>query len=115
MNNLDVVVLDGNLTADPETKKTKTGKVVTTFTIAMNHEWGAKDGNKHVSFISIETWERLAENCAEFLKKGSKVTVNGSLRQDRWQDDDGKTQSKIKVLAQVVRFDGKKAGEKEAA
>ena len=116
MKNLAIAILDGNLVRDPESKRTRSDKTVTNFTVALNHEWGAKEGNKAVSYVNVETWDKLAENCALYLKKGRHVTVSGQLRQDRWQDDAGKTQSKIKVLARDVRFgygDGRK--EQEAA
>lgn len=106
MNNLAFAILDGNLTQDPETKQTKSEKAVTTFTVALNHEWGAKEGNKAVSFVPVECWDRLAENCASFLKKGRYVTVAGQLRQDRWKDTEGKNRSRIKIVAQNVRFGG---------
>lgn len=115
MNNLSLAVLDGNLTRDPEMKTIKTGKVVTTFTVAMNHEYGSKEGNKTVSYIAIETWDKLAENCAAYLKKGSRVTVSGSLREDRWKDDQGKPHNRHKVVAMTVRFDSSKEKEKVAA
>lgn len=104
MKNLAIAILDGNLVRDPETKQTKNEKTVTRFSIALNHEWGAKDGNKAVSFVDVECWDRLAETCGEYLKKGRYVTVTGNLRQDRWQGKDGKTQSKLKIVAQNVRF-----------
>lgn len=113
MNNLAIAVLDGNLVRDPETKKLKGDKTVTTFSVALNHEWGGKDGQKTVSYVPVETWDRLAENCASFLKKGSRVTISGNLRQDRWQDDDGKKHGRIKVVAHNVRFDSTKKKEEE--
>lgn len=115
MNNVALAVLDGNLTRDPETKTIKTGKITTTFTVAMNHEYGNKDGNKSVSYIQVETWDKLAENCANFLKKGSRVTVSGSLREDRWKTEDGKARNRHKVVAQTVRFDSPKKDQEEAA
>lgn len=115
MNNLSLAVLDGNLTRDPETRTIKTGKSVTTFTVAMNHEYGSKEGNKSVSFILVETWDKLAENCAAYLKKGSRVTVSGNLREDRWKDEGGKQHNRHKVIAQTVRFDGGRKDKEEAA
>ncbi|MDH5657002.1 MAG: single-stranded DNA-binding protein [Spirochaetia bacterium] len=108
MNNLAHVTLDGNLTHDPESRKVKNHGTVTSFNVAVNHEWGNKEGNKSVSYIPVETWDKLAENCAQYLAKGSKVTITGYLRQDRWKDDEGQPHSRIKVLAQSVRFDSKK-------
>ncbi|MBI3396298.1 MAG: single-stranded DNA-binding protein [Spirochaetia bacterium] len=105
MNNLALTILDGNLVRDPETKKTKNDKTVTTFSVAMNHEYGNKEGGKSVSYVPVEAWDRLAENCATYLKKGSRVTISGNLRQDRWKDNAGKMQSRLKILAREVRFD----------
>jgi single-strand DNA-binding protein len=105
MQNLALVILDGNLTRDPESRKTKNEKEVTSFAVALNHEWGAKEGNNAVSYINVECWGKLAENCARYLKKGSRVTVQGQLRQDRWKDDEGAAHSRVKVLANSVRFD----------
>src|SRR5262245_46218456 len=115
MNNLAVTVLDGNLVRDPETKKTKNDKTITTFSVAMNHEYGNKEGGKQVSYVPVEAWDRLAENCATYRKKGSRVTVSGNLRQDRWKDDEGKLQSRLKIVARDVRFDYTPKGESEEA
>ncbi len=114
MNNLSLAILDGNLTADPDSRELSSGKQVTTFTLAMNHEWGSKEGNKQVSYIQVEAWEKLAENCGKFLRKGNRVTVTGSIREDRWKDESGSPRSRVKVIAQSVRFDTPKK-ESEAA
>ena len=53
----------------------------------------------------MECWEKLAENCAKFLKKGDHVTLIGDLRQDRWRDADGRPHSAVKIVARFVRFD----------
>lgn len=108
MNNLAIVILDGNLTHDPEIKTTRSEKKVTTFTVALNHEWGSKDGNPAVSYIPVEAWDRLGENCGKYLTKGNRVTVTGYLRQERWKDDNGTGKSRVKIVAQQVRFDSKK-------
>lgn len=113
MKNLALAVLDGYLTKNPETKQTKTDKTVTTFTIAVNNDWGDSDDKKTVSYIPIETWSRLAENCQAYLKKGRHVIVDGRLHQDRWEDERGKLQSKIKIVAQNVRFGPKPQSEGE--
>lgn len=116
MKNLAIAILDGNLVRDPETKQTKNEKTVTRFAVALNHEWGAKDGDKSVSFVDVECWDRLAETCAQYLKKGRYVTVTGQLRQDRWKDNDGKSHSRLKIVAQNVRFgSGDRRDEEKAA
>jgi single-strand DNA-binding protein len=78
-----------------------------TIAIACNHAERFVN-RENVSYFVIECWDKLAENCAMYLKKGSKVTVQGSLRQDRWKDAEGKTRSKVKIVAQNVRFDSVK-------
>ena len=107
-------ILDGNLTSDPETKKINNGKTITTFSIAINHySKTSEDGNGEVSYIDVETWDKLADNCSEFLKKGKMVTVIGSLRQERWKSQDGTNRQKYKVIASSVRFDSFAENKKE--
>lgn len=108
MQNLALAILDGNLTADPEIRRFENERSVTRFTMAANHEYGSsRDNSKKnaVSYIQIECWNKLAENCAQYLQKGSRITVTGDIRQDRWQDKNGQTRSTIKVVARNVRFD----------
>lgn len=117
MKNISVTVLDGYLTNDPELRKTQTGKSVVNFTLAVNHYFKKQDGDDgEVSYVDIEAWEKTAENCSEYLKKGKKVTVVGQLRQDRWKNQEGQPRSKVKVVADEVRFDNfGERKEKEAA
>jgi single-strand DNA-binding protein len=104
MKNMAYTILDGNLTADPELKKLNSGRSVTTFSIAINH-YDKSENQDDVSYIEVETWEKLAENCGEYLKKGRKVTVIGTLKQERWKSQDGSNKQKFKVIASSVRFD----------
>ncbi|GBF51729.1 ssDNA-binding protein [Leptospira ryugenii] len=117
MKNLSYIILDGYLTQDPELKTTSQGKSVTNFSVAVNHNSGYgedKDADE-VSYFEVEAWEKMGENCAEFLKKGSKVTVMGNLKQNRWKSSEGETRSKVKVIATTVRFDNFKKKESKAA
>jgi len=110
MINIDFVLFDGNLTQDPEARIVGDNKRLTTFSVAINHPSGKEDRDG-VSYIPVETWGKLAENCAKYLVKGSRVTVEGALRQERWQDDQGKNHSRIKILARNVRFENSKKQE----
>ena len=84
MNNLNSVLIEGNLTKDPDVNRTNNGTFVSTFPLACNRYYKADDELKEeVSFIDIETWGRLAENCYEYLKKGRGVRVVGRLKQQR--------------------------------
>ncbi|TGK06818.1 single-stranded DNA-binding protein [Leptospira semungkisensis] len=106
MKNISLTVLDGYLTSDPELKRTQSGKSVASFTVAVNHNFKKTEGEEpEVSYIEIESWSRTAENVSEYLKKGKKVTVIGQLKQDRWKNQEGQNRSKVKVIADEVRFD----------
>ncbi|MCC5815342.1 MAG: single-stranded DNA-binding protein [Leptospira sp.] len=113
--NIAYVFADGNLTSDPEKKTTPNGKSVTSFTIAVNHINSKDSAEPDVSFFDVEAWEKLGDNCSEYLKKGSKVTVIGLLKQDRWKTTDGSSRSKVKVSAQQVRFDYSGKADRKAA
>lgn len=112
MNDLNSVLLEGNLTRDPEMKYTQSGSAICTFSIAVNRSYKKGDEwEKEVSFIDVTVWGKPAENCSQYLKKGRGVRVVGRLKQDRWEKD-GKTNSKLGVIADHVEFksEGKRQG-----
>ncbi len=100
------VMLMGNLTRDPELRYIPSGQAVTSFTVAVNRVYNSKAGEKkeEVSFIRVVVWARLAENCNEYLKKGSPVFVEGRLQSRSWDAPDGTKRSTIEVVAQSVQF-----------
>ncbi len=99
MNNLNSIIVEGNLVRDPQLKTTPNGHQVCSFSVASNRFYRQNDETeKEVSFFEVETWSRLAQTCAETLKKGRGVRVVGRLKQDRWEDASGKTQAKIKIV-----------------
>ncbi len=100
------VILVGNLTRDPDLQYTKSGLAVTCFSLAINHKFTAKEGEKkeEVDFFDIETWDKLAELCSEYLNKGSPLLVEGRLKQDRWEDETGKKHSRVKIVATAIQF-----------
>jgi len=107
MPSFNQVVLLGHLAADPELRYTPQGVAVTGFTVASNRRFTKKDGEKseEVTFVEVTAWSRLAEVCAEFLKKGRAVLLSGRLVQDRWEDEStGKKRSKIRIVAETVQF-----------
>ncbi|MBN2435074.1 MAG: single-stranded DNA-binding protein [Spirochaetes bacterium] len=103
MSNLSNVTIEGFVTQEPLLKKTKTGKDVCNFSLAINHN-SEKGEEAKVSFIDIETWEKTALSCAERVHKGKRVIVMGNIRQDRWQAEDGSPRSKIKIVGNQVRY-----------
>jgi single-strand DNA-binding protein len=115
MNNLNSILLEGNLVADPELRYTPNGAAVCSFRIACNRYFKQEEEmQQEVSYFEITTWNRLAEVCNEYLAKGRGVRVVGRLKQDRWQDQEGKTRAKVHIVAEHVEFKPKfKAGEAE--
>jgi single-strand DNA-binding protein len=97
------VTIEGFVTHDPSSKKTKTGKDVCNFSLAIHH-YSKADSEPQVSYIDVETWEKLAGICSDNITKGKRVMVIGTLKQDRWNGQDGKTQSKIKIVGREIRF-----------
>lgn len=115
MNNLNSVLIEGNLTRDPEAKAIGGDKQLCSFSVACNRRYKkAGEYAEEVSYVDIETWGTLAATCAEHLEKGRGVRVVGRLKQDRWQDHDGSPRSKVKVVAESVEFRGKKKAADEA-
>lgn len=96
---INQVVLMGRLTRDVEVRATPTGKNVASFTLAVDKE--GKDDGAH--FIDITAWEKLADLAAQYIRKGSKVCVTGSLNQQTWEQD-GNKRSKITVTARDITF-----------
>ncbi|WP_319559952.1 single-stranded DNA-binding protein [Marispirochaeta sp.] len=105
MNQLNTIQLEGNLVKDPQRKETPKGTPVCTFSVASNRYYRQDEENKQeVSFFDVETWSDTAETCAKVLKKGRGVRILGRLKQDRWEDADGKNQYRIKIVADRVEF-----------
>ena len=105
MNNLNSVLLEGNLVRDPELRYTGKGTPVCSFSIACNRYYKVDDEpQEEVSFFDVTTWSRLATVCSEYLKKGRGVRVVGRLKQDRWEDPEGNPRSRLEVVAEHVEF-----------
>ena len=105
MNNLNSILVEGNLVRDPELSYTTKGTAVCKFSVACNRFFKQEaEMQKEVSYFDISCWTRLAEVCGEYLKKGRGVRVVGRLKQDRWTDADGKSHSKIFIVAEHVEF-----------
>ena len=105
MNNLNSILVEGNLTRDPELSETPKGTSICKFAIASNRYYKLDDEyQQEVSFFDVTTWARLADRCGEYLKKGCGVRVIGRLKQDRWKGMDGKGRSKIHIIANHVEF-----------
>jgi len=101
---LNKVILIGRLTRPPECRYTQSGKAVTNFDIAVDRNHKDADGNKETDFISIVTWGKLAETCANYLDKGRLVAVDGRLQIRSYETQDGQKRRVAEVVADGVRF-----------
>lgn len=111
---LNKVMLIGRLGQDPELKYTQSGIAVVKFTLATNQQWKDQDGNTQdkTEWHNIVAWRRLAEICAEYLKKGSKVYLEGSLSTGSWEDENKKKHYKTEVvLNDMIMLDSKGTSE----
>ncbi len=95
-------ILIGNLTRDPEHRMTPNNLSVTTFSIAVNRRFA--QGEQKTDFFNIVTWRGLADNCAKFLQKGSKVGVVGSLQTRQYDDKNGVRRYITEIVADEVEF-----------
>jgi single-strand DNA-binding protein len=99
------VVLVGRLTRDPELRYVQgSGTPVAQFAIAIDREFTGKDGNKETDFIDIQVWGKSAENCANYIGKGSLVAIQGSIRIETYKNKDGENRRATKVNASRVQF-----------
>lgn len=102
MSTLANATIEGFVTQDPLVMKTKNGKTVCNFSLTVKHYSPSQENQ--VSFIDVETWEKVAEACSERIRKGKRVMVLGTIKQDRWQASDGTQRSKIKIVGNTVRY-----------
>jgi len=107
MADLNKVFLMGRLTFDPELRRTTTGTAVSELRLATTRTWSGRDGERREEtlFIDVTVWDRQAENCCQYLRKGSGVHIEGFLKVDTWDDKTtGEKRSKIRVNADRVQF-----------
>lgn len=106
MRSLNKVLLIGNLTKDPEMIDLDSGIKMAKFSLATNHGWTAKDGEKKSStdFHSVVVWRKLAELAEQYLKKGSAVLVEGKLHNNKFLDKEGKNKTVTEVHADEINF-----------
>jgi single-strand DNA-binding protein len=107
MPQMNKVLLIGNLTRDPELRRLSDGSSTVDLVLALNRKYLGKGGQEveEVTFVNVTAWEGQAEACAQHLKKGSPVHVEGWLKMDEWQDKaTGEKRSKLKVRADRIQF-----------
>jgi single-strand DNA-binding protein len=109
MANFNRVFLMGNLTKDPELRYTPQGTAVVNLRLAVNRKFRTKtqELKEEVCFITAVVWNKQAETCNQYLKKGSPLFIEGRLQSRSWEDNAGQKRSVIEVRAERVQFLGK--------
>jgi single-strand DNA-binding protein len=107
------LIIVGNVGRDPEMRYTPSGQAVTSFSVASNRKYTSSNGEQvnETIWFRVSAWGKQAEVCNQFLKKGSRVLIEGRLTPDRstggprlWQKQDGTSAASFEVTAQTVRF-----------
>ena len=104
---INKVILVGNLGQDPEVTTTATGAKVCTISVATTESWKDKDSGEQqnqTEWHRVVLWRNLADNAGKFLKKGSKVYVEGQLQTREWQDKEGANRKTTEVIAREMQF-----------
>jgi single-strand DNA-binding protein len=110
MGAVNRVFLMGNLTRDPDLRKTASGMAVSDLGVAVSEKYRNKAGEivESTCFADVVVWGRQAETCAQYLAKGAPVMVEGRLQLDQWQTENGEKRSKLRVKADNVQFLGRR-------
>jgi single-strand DNA-binding protein len=101
---INSVNITGRLTKDPELRYTPSGVAVVRFILAVNRSFSNSQGEKEADFINCTVWRKPAENCANYLKKGSLTGVSGRIQTGSYEGTDGKRVYTTEVVAENVTF-----------
>jgi single-strand DNA-binding protein len=106
MASLNKVMLIGNLTRPPELRYTPSGAAVADLRVAVNRNYTTQSGEKRdeTAFLTVIAWGKTAENCSEYLDKGSQILVEGRIQTRDWEGKDGQKRSATEIVAERVQF-----------
>lgn len=107
---LNKVILFGRLTSDPIFRQTQSGIAVCRFTVACDRQYADKQtGKREADFIEVQAWRQAAEFVSRYFKKGDAITVDGSLRNNNYEDKNGVKHYSYIVMADNIGFGGSKS------
>ena len=110
---INKVILVGNVGKDPETRYMPNGKAVTNFSLATSDGWTDKqtgDKQERTEWHNVVLFEKLAEIASQYLRKGSQVYIEGSLRTRKWQDKEGKDRYTTEIVGREMQMLGGRGG-----
>ena len=103
---MNKVILIGRLTRDPELRYTSSNVATCSFSVAVDRPFANQNGEREADFINIVVWRKQAENCKNYLTKGSQVAIDGRIQTRNYDDKDGKKVYVTEVVADNVQFLG---------
>ena len=108
MPNFNSITMIGNLTRDPETITTAGGSSITKFGLATNRKYKTKDGTvkEEATFIDVDAFGKTGEIIAKYSKKGKPLMIQGRLKLDQWEAEDGSKRSKHSIILEQFQFLG---------
>lgn len=101
---MNIVALTGRMTRDPELRRTGQGSTVASFTLAVDREFTAKNGEKETDFINCVVWNKSAENVSQYCSKGSLVAVKGRMQTRNYDNAQGQKVYVVEVVCENVQF-----------
>ena len=108
---LNHIVIMGRLTRDPELRRTGSGIAVASFTVAVDRDFGGRDGGeKETDFIDCVAWRQTGEFVSKYFTKGSMIVVSGRLQIRNWTDKEGNKRRSAEIVADNVYFGESKSG-----
>ena len=114
---LNKMILIGNVGSDPEMRYTSGGKSVTSFTVASSEKYTKSNGEKveETVWFKVTSWDKLAETTNEYVYKGMLLYVEGHIKLDEWQGQDGENRSRMAITATRVLFLSKRDNTRESS
>ncbi len=116
MSGVNKAILVGHLGRDPEVRYTKSGQVVTNFSLATTERWTGRDGNREerTEWHRIVAWGKLGETCGQYLSKGKQVYIEGRIQTREWQDNSGNNRTTTEIIAANMVMLGQGGGQKQS-
>lgn len=106
---LNLIVIMGRLTRDPELRKTASGTAVANFSVAVDRDFPSQDGSRETDFIDCVAWKHTAEFIGKYFSKGKQIAVKGRLQIRSWEDKDGNKRRTAEIVVDTAYFAGAKS------
>lgn len=106
---LNLIVIMGRLTRDPEIRRTASGTAVANFSVAVDRDFPSQDGSRETDFIDCVAWKHTAEFIGKYFSKGKQIVAKGRLQIRSWEDKDGNKRRTAEIVVDTAYFAGAKS------